>query len=66
MLLSVLPSVLVLRRVVILVVHAFSYAIIRSVATLVVLRLLALLDSVVAGKGPCRGDVSLLYFIGDR
>ena len=46
--LSVLPSVLVLRRVVILVVRAFSYAIIRSVATLVVLRLLALLDSVVA------------------
>ena len=47
MLLSVLPSVLVLRRVVILVVHAFSYAI-SSVLTLVVLRPLALLDSVVA------------------
>ena len=48
MLLSVLPSVLVLRRVVIQVVRAFSDAI-SSVATLVVvLRLLALLDSVVA------------------
>ena len=45
--LSVLPSVLVLRRVVILVVRVFSDAI-SSVATLVVLRLLALLDSVVA------------------